>query len=138
MGPLKAKCGLKACTLLSPLARSARLPVSSRHRRGRLPRRAPARPWPHRVQHLPGRSAPAPDPGLWRVSEAAPHRAGLQHRITAPPSAPQNPRVRTSERMSALTTPPEPPSMQPARLPCSTLQRVLKNERNLSCHGWCL
>lgn len=95
---LRGRCASENFALLSPLSPcSARLPVSSRHRRGRLPRGAPARPRAHRVQHLPGCSAPAANPGLRRVSGAASRRASLHQR---PP---------VCARMLVLTTSPEPP-----------------------------
>lgn len=71
--------------LLSLLSHSAWLPISSRHCCSCIPRGPPARPWPHRVQHLQGCSAPTPNPGLWRVSTAPSWEGGL----SAPALPPQ-------------------------------------------------
>lgn len=123
-----------SCSPLSPLSHSAWLSISSRHCCSCIPRGPPERPRPHRVQYLQGCSAPTPNPGLWRVSAAPPWEGGLP----APALPPQRHGVFASAWWS---WPPHQnlPSMQPnMRLLQSTLQRVLKNECNLSGHGWCL
>lgn len=120
--------------LLSPLSHSAWLPISCRHCCSCIPRGSPSRPWSHRVQHLQGCSAPTPNPCLWRVS-VAPTGGGTPCTCSPSPRGTECLRAhdgldhptRTSPACSLLT-----------RLLQSTLERVLKNECNLSGHGWCL